>query len=235
MSITAHHLRFASRALVVFAVISVSVFAVLTVRSRNKGAGLSTPSVSATASASEAIVTSAALQGQASAARLEMERITITPRGFEPGRITRPVGGFLLAVDNRSGLQSARLQLYPFNGEISGEPWLDSLRLTPPPLFDVAVPREQPGWRALENLPPGNYALTEANHAGFNQVKLGYGDAPQVLQDTPGQRDRLFRQEPADEQGRRPSSKPSGQDAGPNRGSRLAKTSMAWQSRHEML
>ena len=47
----------------------------------------------------------AAVQGQSKPERIEMEHITLTPRGLEPSAITRPRGAFYIAVDNRSGFQ----------------------------------------------------------------------------------------------------------------------------------
>jgi hypothetical protein len=44
-------------------------------------------------------------QGQSPQAPFQAELITTTPAGFEPTEITRPHGRFLLAIDNRSGLE----------------------------------------------------------------------------------------------------------------------------------
>ena len=41
--------------------------------------------------------------------QLETELVTITPTGFQPGEITRSQGRFMLAVDNRSGLDEVDL------------------------------------------------------------------------------------------------------------------------------
>jgi len=81
--------------------------------------------------------------------QIRAEMVTIRPRGFNPTTITRPVGPFLLAVHNRSGLRSVTLRLDPEVG---------------PRLREVQVPREQLDWRAVVDLPPGQYRLTEANH-----------------------------------------------------------------------
>src|SRR5258705_7861593 len=42
--------------------------------------------------------------------RLDAELITLQPSGFEPSEITSPRGAFLLAVDNRSGLEEIELR-----------------------------------------------------------------------------------------------------------------------------
>src|SRR6266403_135366 len=65
---------------------------------------------------SRAIVVKTASQGLSRSNSLEMERVTITPRGFEPNVITHAPGRFLLAVDNRSGHDDLTLHL---DGETS--------------------------------------------------------------------------------------------------------------------
>jgi len=80
--------------------------------------------------------------------RLEVTVITIWPRGFHPVEITRPHAPFVLAIENRSGLQVVwRLS----NG--AGDR-----------LKEVSMPREKKFQQELMDLPPGNYMLTEANH-----------------------------------------------------------------------
>lgn len=81
--------------------------------------------------------------------RLEAELITIRPTGFEPASITRPRGKFLLAVNNRTGLDEVSLQLDSQAGARQ-----DSVRLS----------RKHHGWRKLVDLPPGRYVLRETNH-----------------------------------------------------------------------
>jgi len=43
-------------------------------------------------------------------AEVEAEVVTATPTGFEPGKITRPAGRFLLAVDNASGFSTSKVK-----------------------------------------------------------------------------------------------------------------------------
>jgi hypothetical protein len=84
--------------------------------------------------------------------RLESEHVTIRPTGFEPTEIARPAGRILLAVNDRSGLDSLDLRL-----DIE----------TVHRLFEVRVPRDTNGrheWRQVVTLVPGHYVLTEANH-----------------------------------------------------------------------
>lgn len=90
----------------------------------------------------------AALQTQS---RLEAERITLRPTGFEPAEITRPAGRFLLAVNDRSGEESITLLL------VRG----------PTNLVSEARIRERPRkyeWRQVVNLPAGRYELRTAEN-----------------------------------------------------------------------
>jgi hypothetical protein len=101
-------------------------------------------------SAPPAMRNPATVQGQSTPERIEMERIILTPRGFEPSAITRPRGAFYIAVDNRSGLQDQLTFL------------LD--RMDGNRLHEARLPKGRLGWRQLVDLPPGRYALTEADH-----------------------------------------------------------------------
>ncbi len=83
--------------------------------------------------------------------RLEAERITLRPTGFEPAEITRPAGRFLLAVNDRSGKESVTLLLVRATGDLLNE----------------ARMRDRPRkheWRQVVNLPAGRYELREALH-----------------------------------------------------------------------
>jgi hypothetical protein len=82
-------------------------------------------------------------------ADFEAELITITPHGFEPREITRPQGRFLLLIDNRSGVAATALALTSEAGMRTHE---------------MRVPREEPNWSEVVELPPGQYVLTEASH-----------------------------------------------------------------------
>jgi hypothetical protein len=93
-----------------------------------------------------------AAQGQSARTKLEAELVTIRPHGFEPKEITRPKGRFILAVDNRSGLEEVNLRL----DQVAGNR-----------LHQVRVPREHLDWSEVFDLHPGNYVLTEANHPNW--------------------------------------------------------------------
>lgn len=123
-------------------VTSVLVLAVLiTVSGHSVGSALSKHEVSRSAS-------SAPFKADQDK-RVEVEVITITPDGFEPQEIVRPAGPFLLAVTNRSGIDSLNLQLVTERR--------DKLR-------EKSLPLETPRWREVINPPPGRYVITEANH-----------------------------------------------------------------------
>jgi hypothetical protein len=83
------------------------------------------------------------------AVRIETELVTIRRHGFEPQEITRPADPFILAVENRSGLEEVTLRLDRAAGNR---------------LKEVNIPRGKLNWRDAFDLPPGSYVLTEANH-----------------------------------------------------------------------
>ncbi len=89
------------------------------------------------------------LRGSAKPERLETERITIRPTGFEPAQITRPQGEFILAADNLSGLREVTLILERETGER---------------VHERRVPLERLKWRAPLTLRPGRYVVREAGH-----------------------------------------------------------------------
>lgn len=84
--------------------------------------------------------------------RIETELVTIRRHGFEPVEIIRPAGPFVLAVENRSGIEDVALQLNAVSG----------VRLK-----EVLVPQTKLDWRDFFDLAPGDYSLTEANHPGW--------------------------------------------------------------------
>jgi hypothetical protein len=80
---------------------------------------------------------------------IEAEIATILPTGFEPAAITRPQGEFLLVINNRSGLEEITWRL---DLEIGGK------------LREVKVGDGKLRSGNFEDLPPGRYVLSEANH-----------------------------------------------------------------------
>ena len=80
---------------------------------------------------------------------LESELITITTIGFDPAEVTRPAGRFILAVDNRSGLEEVTIVLRDEGGH---------------ELLRERVPRETLDWSSTVDLASGSYLLSEADH-----------------------------------------------------------------------
>ena len=76
-------------------------------------------------------------------------RVTLRRTGFQPDEITRPAGPFLLLIDNRAELGEMTFRLLHQNGskERDLNPKKDKFRL-----------------RHVMDLPPGRYALVEADH-----------------------------------------------------------------------
>lgn len=81
--------------------------------------------------------------------RVETEVVTVRLDGFDPKQITRPSGKFLLAVDNRSGLDVILLTLRVEQGVL---------------LHQVTVPKETLDWAQGLDLSPGRYLLREENN-----------------------------------------------------------------------
>jgi hypothetical protein len=79
---------------------------------------------------------------------MESEVITVTRRGFEPALITRPVGRFILMLDNRSG-KDLNFRLARDTGQ---------------PLTEIASSRQELDWNDVLDVQPGTYVLTERNH-----------------------------------------------------------------------
>jgi hypothetical protein len=87
--------------------------------------------------------------------RVEVEPTTLRTEGFEPARITRPQGRFLLAVDNRSQVPDLVFVLDRVAGIRQVEKRMRGRQLR---------------WRQLLDLSPGDYLLTEANHPAWRCV-----------------------------------------------------------------
>ncbi len=104
--------------------------------------------ISARRKSSEASMADEPNQEPRAVKQVESELVTITPGGFEPIQITRSQGPFILAIDNRSGLED--VQLY-FERETG-------VRLS------VALGRNRKlAWRETVDFPPGQYILRAAN------------------------------------------------------------------------
>lgn len=90
----------------------------------------------------------ATTQEGSAGSRVEVELITLHPSGFHPVEITRPPGLFILAVENRSGLDEVELMLDREAGSR---------------LYQAQVRRRKPKWHQSLDLAPGRYILTEAS------------------------------------------------------------------------
>lgn len=90
-----------------------------------------------------------ALQNKTPNDVIEAEIVTVRPTGFEPAAITRPRGEFLLVINNRSGLEEVKWRL---DRETGGN------------LREVKIHDGKLRSGNFEDLPPGRYVLTEANH-----------------------------------------------------------------------
>lgn len=88
-------------------------------------------------------------QQQQASERVEVEHVLLRENGFEPTQITRPAGRFLLAVDNRTGIDEVEFRLEREQGER---------------LREVHLNRRGRGWREPISLSHGTYKLTEVNH-----------------------------------------------------------------------
>lgn len=108
---------------------------------------------SAVASAREAAVPATSQGKGRRDHNMQVELMTVRRHGFEPAEITRPRGQFLLAVDNRSGLEEVNLRIIREAG--------NGVR-------EIKVNRRNPDWRGLVNLPPGSYRMTEADHPDWS-------------------------------------------------------------------
>src|SRR6267378_2420059 len=81
-------------------------------RVRGNKMGALTPTASSSTTAGlESGVTIGLRQGNSGGQRMRAEIITIRPTGFDPTTITRSPGLFLLAVDNKTGLDAVTLRL----------------------------------------------------------------------------------------------------------------------------
>lgn len=106
-------------------------------------------SIAPVSTAKSQAITPVAAQSPRAIANIEAELVTVHPYGFEPAEIKRPMGEFLLVVNDQSGLTGSSLRLN---------------RVTGSTVRAVSARREEPDWSDLVDLEPGVYLLTEINH-----------------------------------------------------------------------
>lgn len=78
------------------------------------------------------------------------ELIVLSPNGFEPATLTRPPGKFLLAIDNRSGLDDLSFELVGVDGS---------------PKRQTSLAGQRTRWREVVDLAPGDYLVKVVGHA----------------------------------------------------------------------
>jgi hypothetical protein len=102
------------------------------------------------------LATSQTAQGATDKGRPQVELITLTPNGYVPTQISRPKGKFLLVVDDRSGLPetSQKLERVIDPGNVEK-------------LKEAKLKRTQTLWTEEQDLPPGEYLLTEVEHQSW--------------------------------------------------------------------
>ena len=116
----------------------------LAVAAVGAGGWLSSPAPGAPAAAS----TPATAPGGAEEG-VEVEVLTLRPRGFEPAEVKRPAGRFLLAVSSQTGGEGVSLALARVQGQRLREMRMGRGRVRSVNEFD---------------LPPGEYLLTAEGH-----------------------------------------------------------------------
>jgi hypothetical protein len=84
---------------------------------------------------------------------LVVEELTLRPAGFYPSEIQRPKGKFLLAINNRAGLQEMNIKISREIGRAAKEK-----------LKNVKVHKKYLDWNDVLDLQPGDYVVTEASN-----------------------------------------------------------------------
>lgn len=79
----------------------------------------------------------------------ELLPVMLRAGGFVPREISRPVGEYVLSVNDQSGMPGLELRLERDKGER---------------MHESKLSRHKPYWRQLLRLTPGTYLITEVNH-----------------------------------------------------------------------
>ena len=88
----------------------------------------------------------------------QVKLVTLSPRGFEPDEILITQKRFVLAIDNRSQLGEVSIQFL----QVTGNPATPLSRLQ-----EWQMARARVNANTVFELPPGDYLLTEVNHANW--------------------------------------------------------------------
>ena len=83
---------------------------------------------------------------------VEVEVVVLTPDGFQPSQISRPVGPFILQVDNRTGMEQIEVTIFQ-----TGAGMIDRAR----------IGSGQIDWNNEYDLAPGSYTLSESSHPAW--------------------------------------------------------------------
>ena len=78
-----------------------------------------------------------------------LARLVIRPSGFDPTEVRLQHRRTVFAISNRSGLDQIILRFRSESGGLQRE---------------VRIPKEQPNWRGVIELPVGRFVITEVNH-----------------------------------------------------------------------
>jgi hypothetical protein len=98
-------------------------------------------------------------QSNSEQGRFEAERVTVREWGFEPTRIKRSPGPFVLILQNQSGLGEIDLSLVEESGRQKDR---------------LAVTRNLLTSKQRLDLPPGTYLIKEAGHPEWQcQITIG--------------------------------------------------------------
>jgi hypothetical protein len=98
------------------------------------------------------------LQEQSADGPAQVELLTVRSTGFDPAEVMRAPGPFLLAVENRSGVDLGTVQLFPV---VEGsEPAA--------PLLETSIGKDQESWSSRVDLPTGVYVLKQVDEPGWS-------------------------------------------------------------------
>jgi hypothetical protein len=80
---------------------------------------------------------------------VEVEVVVLTPEGFQPSQISRPIGPFILQVDNRTGMEQIEVTIFQPGGGMVDRATIGSGQID---------------WNSEYDLSPGSYTLSVTGH-----------------------------------------------------------------------
>ena len=126
------------------------VVSTLTVLAVNRRLLTTKSNIAFTSAATTTLATVPVMQKEVPAEKVDVERVSLTERGFEPKEITRVKGKFLFVIDARTGSST---QITFGLSEDKGKK-----------LKEVKSHGNQKGWRDFLDLNPGKYLVTVAEN-----------------------------------------------------------------------